>query len=76
MTPHGIHLSFFFFSFFLLEHTWDFEQLVLVTKHSFCGPCDDWPDGLVLHVALGSKTLQLLLKTYCTTDHLQLSDHH
>ena len=46
-----------------------------MAKHGFCGPCDDRPNGFILHVTLGSKSLELLLKTYCTTDHLQLGDH-
>ncbi len=34
-------------------HTWNFQQLVLVAQHGFSGPCDDWPNGVILHVALG-----------------------
>ena len=35
-------------------HTWNLEQLVLVGQHGLSGPCDHRPNGVILHVALGS----------------------
>ena len=45
------------------EITWNLEQGVNMAQHCLCVPRDDRTDGVILHVALGSQLLDLLLQT-------------
>ena len=52
--------------------TWDLEQLINMAQHAFSGPCDDWPNGAVLHVALGCKLLQPALNA-CKQNKIEIT---